>query len=75
LLPPVKSYLTRPVQRAAAGADDHRFAEAGDPDHIGVADHPSHISIVVAGGAGIHSQFVPTSFSYNPVTRLIRSKG
>ena len=28
--------------------------------------------IVVAGGAGIHSQFVPTSFSYHPVTRLIR---
>lgn len=48
------------------------FAEAGDAEHIGVADHPSHISIVVAGGAGIHSQFVPTSFSYNPVTRLVR---
>ena len=48
------------------------FAEVGDAEHIGVADHPSHITIVVAGGAGIHSQFVPTSFSYNPVTRLIR---
>ena len=47
------------------------FAEAGDPDHIGVADHPSHVNIVVAGGAGIHSQFVPTSFSYSPVTRKI----
>jgi len=50
------------------------FAEAGDPNHIGVADHPSHISIVVAGGAGIHSQFVPTSFSYHPVTRLVKFK-
>jgi hypothetical protein len=47
------------------------FAEAGDPDHIGIADHASDISIVVAGGAGIHSQFVPTSFSYHPVIRKI----
>ena len=51
------------------------FAEAGDADRIGIADHPSHITIVVAGGAGIHSQFVPTSFSYNPVTRLVRFPG
>jgi hypothetical protein len=36
-----------------------------------VADAPSHINIVVAGGAGIHSQFVPTSFSYSPVTRKL----
>ena len=50
------------------------FAEVGDEDHIGVADHPSHIHIIVAGGAGIHSQFVPTSFSYNPVTRPVRFK-
>ena len=28
----------------------------------------------VAGGAGIHSQFVPTSFSYEPVTRRICEK-
>ena len=70
--------LSRFGERTVRGLKHRRsrwFAEAGDPDHIGVADHPSHISIVVAGGAGIHSQFVPTSFSYNPVTRLIRSKG
>jgi hypothetical protein len=30
------------------------------------------VNIVVAGGAGIHSQFVPTSFSYRPVTRLVK---
>ncbi len=46
----------------------------GRPGHIGIADHPAHIHIVVAGGAGIHSQFVPTSFSYNPVTRPVRFK-
>jgi len=27
--------------------------------------------VIVAGGAGIHSLFVPTSFSYRPVTRKI----
>ena len=49
------------------------FAQVNDPDHIGVADDPSHINIVVAGGAGIHSQFVPTSFSYSAVTRKIEA--
>jgi hypothetical protein len=66
--------LTRFAARTVRGLQHRRsrwFAEAGDPDHIGVADHPSHINIVVAGGAGIHSQFVPTSFSYHPVTRKI----
>jgi len=48
------------------------FAQAVDADHIGVADDPSHIHILVAGGAGIHSQFVPTSFSYHPVTKPVR---
>jgi hypothetical protein len=67
--------LSRFGNRTVRGLKHRRsrwFAEAGDAEHIGVADHPSHISIVVAGGAGIHSQFVPTSFSYQPVTRLIR---
>jgi hypothetical protein len=68
--------LNRFGERTVRGLKHRRsrwFAEAGDAGHIGVADDPSHITIVVAGGAGIHSQFVPTSFSYNPVTRLIRS--
>jgi hypothetical protein len=70
--------LSRFGQRTVRGLKHRRsrwFAEASDADHIGVADHPSHISIVVAGGAGIHSQFVPTSFSYRPVTRLVRFNG
>jgi hypothetical protein len=50
------------------------FAEVGDPDHIGIADRPEDIHIVVAGGAGIHSLFVPTAFSYGPVTRRIVAK-
>jgi hypothetical protein len=48
------------------------FAQFPDAKEIGVADDPSHVNIVVAGGAGIHSQFVPTSFSYRPVTRLVK---
>jgi hypothetical protein len=68
--------LTRFARRTVAGLHHRRarwFEIAGDPDHIGVADRASDVHIVVAGGAGIHSQFVPTSFSYNPVTRLIPS--
>jgi hypothetical protein len=68
--------LSRFPERTVRGLKHRRsrwFAEVNDPDHIGVADHPSHVNIVVAGGAGIHSQFVPTSFSYSPVTRRIAS--
>jgi len=50
------------------------FQVAGDPDHIGIADHPEDIVIVVAGGPGIHSQFLPTAFSKKPVTRIIRQR-
>lgn len=67
--------LSRFGQRTIKGLHHRRarwFAEAGDPDHIGVADHPEDISIMVAGGAGIHSLFVPTAFSFRPVTRAIR---
>ena len=66
--------LARFAKRTVSGLHHRRarwFAEAGDPEHIGVADHPGDITIVVAGGAGIHSQFVPTSFSYHAVTRRI----
>jgi hypothetical protein len=66
--------LTRFGERTVAGLHHRRarwFEIAGDPDHIGIADRASDINIVVAGGAGIHSQFVPTSFSYAPVTRRI----
>ena len=70
--------LSRFGDRTVHGLKHRRsrwFAEVGDAERIGIADHPSHITIVVAGGAGIHSQFVPTSFSYNPVTRLVRFPG
>ncbi len=66
--------LTRFARRTVEGLKHRRsrwFAEVGDPRHIGVADRPQDVSVIVAGGAGIHSLFVPTSFSYRPVTRRI----
>jgi hypothetical protein len=69
--------LSRFVRRSVEGLRHRRahwFAEVGDANHIGVADQPEDIHIVVAGGAGIHSLFVPTAFSYRPVTRKITSK-
>jgi hypothetical protein len=66
--------LTRFGKRTVEGLKHRRsrwFAEVGDPQHIGVADRPQDVRILVAGGAGIHSLFVPTSFSYRPVTRKI----
>jgi hypothetical protein len=50
------------------------FEVAGDSARIGIADDPEDILIVVAGGMGIHSQFLPTAFSKNAVTKLIREK-
>ena len=67
--------LSRFAERTVRGLKHRRsrwFAQFPKANEIGVADDPSHVTIVVAGGAGIHSQFVPTSFSYHPVTRRIR---
>jgi hypothetical protein len=66
--------LARFARRTVEGLHHRRarwFAEVGDPDHIGVADRSEDVTIIVAGGAGIHSLFVPTAFSYRPVTRPI----
>jgi hypothetical protein len=70
--------LTHFAKRSVRGLHHRRerwFAEAGDPDHIGIADRPEDIRVVVAGGAGIHSLFVPTAFSYRAVTRRIVIRG
>ena len=66
--------ISRFGKRTVRGLHHRRagwFSKVNDPEHIGVADRPEDITIVVAGGAGIHSQFVPTSFSYHPVIRRI----
>jgi hypothetical protein len=66
--------LTRFAKRSVRGLHHRRerwFADVGDPDHIGIADRPEDIRVVVAGGAGIHSLFVPTAFSYRAVTRRV----
>lgn len=70
--------LSRFAERTVRGLHHRRarwFAEVGDPGHIGIADRPEDIHIVVAGGAGIHSLFVPTAFSHRPVTRPISVEG
>jgi len=69
--------LARFPARSVRGLQHRRarwFAQVGDGDHIGIADRPEDIHIVVAGGAGIHSLFVPTAFSYAPVVRPISAK-
>jgi hypothetical protein len=66
--------LSRFAERSAAGLKHRRsrwFAEAGDAENIGVADRPEDITVMVGGGAGIHSLFVPTAFSRRPITRKI----
>jgi hypothetical protein len=66
--------LSRFAERSVKGLLHRRyrwFEQVGDPDHIGVADRPEDVHVLVAGGAGIHSLFVPTAFSFRPVTRRI----
>jgi hypothetical protein len=66
--------LSRFSERTVKGLHHRRsrwFEQVGDPDHIGVADSARDVHIVVAGGAGIHSLFVPTGFSFGLVTRKI----
>ena len=69
--------LARFAARSVRGLKHRRsrwFAQFPNADHIGVADAAADVSIVVAGGAGIHSLFIPTSFSHHPVTRVIQFK-
>lgn len=47
------------------------FEIAGDDGHIGMADRIEDIHVLVSGGPGIHSQFISTSFSAHPITRVI----
>lgn len=66
--------LSRFVQKTVNGLHHRRsnwFSTVNDPDHIGVADRVEDIMIAVAGGAGIHSLFIPTSFSLRPIVKLI----
>lgn len=68
--------LDRFAARTVRGLHHRRsrwFETVGDPAHIGVADRAEDVYIIVVGGAGIHSQFIPTGFSYHPVTRPIVS--
>ena len=66
--------LSRFGERTVHGLHHRRsrwFERVGDDKHIGVADSPSDVHIVVSGGAGIHSLFVPTAFSHRLVTKKI----
>jgi hypothetical protein len=38
---------------------------------VGVADRPADVHIIVAGGPGIHSQFISTAFSEQAVTKSV----
>ncbi len=66
--------LSRFVQKTINGLHHRRsnwFETVNDPDHIGVADKANDIMITVAGGAGIHSLFIPTSFSLRPIVKPV----
>ncbi len=49
------------------------FERKIDSKKIGIADDSDDITIIVAGGAGIHSQFLSTCFSRKVVTKQIRT--
>ncbi len=48
------------------------FERSIDSTRIGIADAPDDITVLVAGGAGIHSQFLSTCFSRKVVTKQIK---
>jgi len=67
--------LSRFAKRTIKGLHHRRsrWFELGiDADTIGVADYVNDVYVIVSGGAGIHSQFVPTAFSFKPVTREVK---
>jgi hypothetical protein len=48
------------------------FELTGVSDHVGVADRPEDVHLIVTGAPGIHSQFLSTAFSKHPTTRVIQ---
>src|SRR5215469_525258 len=68
--------LSRFAKRSVEGLRHRRsrwFAEAGDPDHIGIADRPEDINIVVGGAAGIQWLYGPAAFSVRAVAGAVGS--
>jgi hypothetical protein len=64
--PAIKALRTRRVRW---------FELHGDTPYVGIADRPEDIYVIVAGGAGIHSVFVSTSFCHRPVTKTFDLAG
>jgi hypothetical protein len=66
------STLPEKTQKGLLHRRSNWFETVGDPDHIGIADRPEDIVILVAGGPGIHSVFIPTSFSLRPIIKPVK---
>lgn len=65
------SRLPRTAQERLQTRRKRWFELTGITDQIGVADRAEDVHLVVAGAPGIHSQFVSTAFSKQPVTKII----
>jgi hypothetical protein len=61
--------LPEKTQKGLLHRRSNWFATVGDDAHIGISDRPEDIVILVAGGPGIHSVFIPTSFSLRPIIK------
>jgi hypothetical protein len=73
---PLGAFSRENIERRFRLMFDGRYAQAGIDDLIPVVQRPEDIAIIVLGGAGKHSAYIPTFGGTRSVTRaLVRADG
>ena len=73
---PMGKFSRENIERRLRITFKDRYADAGPEEPVYMVKHADNIVLVVIGGAGKHSAFIPTFGSSRPVTRaLVRRDG
>ena len=70
---PLSKFSTENVERRLRKKFPHRYANAGLDAAVPMAQRPEDYIVIVVGGAGKHSVYIPTFGSHRPVTRALRN--
>lgn len=69
---PLSKFSTENVERRLRKKFPERYANAGLDTLVPMANRPEDYIVIVVGGAGKHSAFIPTFGSHWPVTRALK---
>jgi len=69
---PLSKFSTENVERRLRKKFPHRYANAGLDALVPMVQRPEDYIVIVVGGAGKHSAYIPTFGSHRPVTRALQ---